>query len=326
MSFRNAAKVAGTSLFIFFASVALAVTGCSSGSNGGGGTGGSGAGGKVAGAGGKVGGVGGSGMGGLTGAGGSPQTPACTPFMADPTMGLLFDFTDPTKTSFGDYQTMFSGSLFTFNQAAVDASTGAWHIVQDVTDYGNAGLGLGFLCEKADLSAFTGVAFDVAGTYTVMAGTGDAGAPPPNSFTFSVGTSPDDVNSLFNSGMPTWGTCVPTSGNQYDGSCASPSRAVALTAGPTLVTQSFTWAQISGGKGQPNGRATPDPTQISGIRWLLPWSGAASAPYHVDMSIDNIRLTTAGGGGTDSGTTPTDSGTTPTDTGTTPPDDAAAGN
>ena len=199
-------------------------------------------------------------------------------------MPVLFDFNDMTSTTFGNFSTNFSGTLYMFS-GIVDVSTGAWVINQDVTGYGDAGATLSIaVCPKADLSAFTGIAFDIAGVITPQMAGVDAGALPPQQITFQVGTAQDDVASNFdgqNMNAPSFGTCVPTTGNQYDGTCSSPSATVPLTPGPTLVTKSFLWSQITGGKGQPGGRATPDPTQITRFSWIFPYNGMT--PFHINL-------------------------------------------
>ena len=290
MSFRRAATVTGTSIFLL-ASATLIAAGCgssgtASGLGGSTGSGGKGTGGKA------TGGVSGGGSGGVTGAGGGAVMPSCTPLSpTDTTMPVLFDFNDMTSTSFGDYTTTFTGNLFTFNGAPIDVSTGAWKVSQNVTGFGDVGLVLAFPpCNKVDLSMFTGIQFDVSGTYTAMDPTVDAGIIPAPNLTLSVGTPQDEVNSVYdnqNQNAPTWGTCVPTGGNQYDGSCADPAKTFALTT--TLTTQSFLWTAIAGGKGQPGGRSTPDPTQITAIRWFMPYNNVS---YHAEITIDNIRLMT----------------------------------
>jgi hypothetical protein len=176
-----------------------------------------------------------------------------------------------------------------------------------VTGYGEAGVGIDFqTCPEVDMSAFTGLAFDIAGVVTPQMDGVDAGTLPAQSVFFQVSTAEDDVASNYDSQAnfaPSFGQCVPTS-NQYDGSCATPSATVPLTPGPTLVTKSFTWSQITGGKGMPNGRSTPNPAKITHIRWIFPYNGVV--PFHIKLTIDNFRGLTAGGTTTDSGTTPAD--------------------
>jgi hypothetical protein len=248
---------------------------------------------------------------GGAGMGGSAAMPTCTPLPADPTMPVLYNFDDMTSINFGT-STTANGTLAMFTGMAPNVSTGAWVIDQDVTGYGDAGITIQILsCAKADFSAFTGIAFDISGTITPQMAGVDAGALPPQEVFFQVGTAPDDPASNFDSThnfAPGWGTCVPVSGNQYDGTCASPSVTIPLT--PTTVTKTYLWSQI--GSGKPRG--TPDPTQITLFSWIFPYNaGNIPTPFHVNATIDNIRLLTAGG--------TTDAGT---DTTTPPPVDAAA--
>jgi len=160
------------------------------------------------------------------------------------------------------------------------------------------------------MSAFMGLGFDISGQITPQMDGVDAGTLPGQQVFFQVSTAEDDVASNYDSQgnfAPSFGQCVPTSGNQYDGSCATPSKTVLIAPG-TPVAQSFLWSQIMGGKGQPNGRTTPNPAKITHIRWIFPFNGVV--PFHIKLTIDNFRGLTAGG-------TP-DSGTPPP-----PPADAA---
>jgi hypothetical protein len=312
MSFRRAVETTGT-LTLLFATAALIATGCGGGSSGGNGTGGTP-------------GTGGHGTGGHVGVGGAPGTagsgmggsavmPTCTPLPA--TTALLTDFSDPTMTGFGDNSTTLTGIISMFDGSAVNVATGAWTIDQEVTGYGNTGARIDFGgCPKADLSAYTGIQFDIAGQVTPPAAGGpDAGPLPPQQISLQVVTAQDSVASNFdaqNSYAATFGTCVPTGGNQYDGTCTTPSVNVPIASG-TPVTKSFLWTQIAGGKGQPGGRATPDPSQILGFAFIFPYNGVV--PFHITLTIDNIRLTTGSGTTTDSGTS-TDTATPPADAAT----------
>ena len=69
------------------------------------------------------------------------------------------------------------------------------------------------------MSNYSGLSFDIQGTFTGN-GMGDGGVPAA-SVTMTVGDAQTDVDSAHNSTPPTWGTCVPATGNQYDGTCAS---------------------------------------------------------------------------------------------------------
>ena len=309
MSFRRAVETTGISTLLF-ATAALIATGCSSGSGSSGSGGTSGSGGKT-GTGGKIGIGGSNGTGG--GTGGSAAMPTCTPAPVDPNMPVIYDFTDMTTINFGTAPN-WTGTLAPFNQAAPMLINGTSVIDQAVTGYGDAGVTIDILsCNKADLSAFTGIAFDIAGVITPQTDGVDAGALPPQELFFQVGTAPDDVASNYdsqNNFMPSWGTCIPATGNQYDGTCASPSVTVNFAPGPTLVTKSYLWSQIGGGKV----RGTPDPTQITRFSFIFPYNvGNVPTPFHINLTLDNIRLLTAGGTTTDGGT----------DTTTPPPVDAA---
>ena len=319
MSFRRAVEMTGTSILLFATAALIATSGCSSGGGSSGSGGAPGTGGKTTSTGGKTGSGGATGAGGV-GTGGSSAMPTCTPLPADPNMPVLLNFDDMTSFAFGDFSTVFSGSLSLFAGTPPDVSTGAWVIDQDVTGFGNTGAALQILpCQKADLSAFTGIGFDVSGSITPQMAGVDAGPIPPNQLYFQVSTAADDVASNYdaqNNYAPSFGTCVPLQGNQYDGSCASPQVTVQFAPG-TPVAKSWTWSQIAGGKGQPSGRATPDPTAITRLSWIFPYNfGNNQVPFHIHLTIDNIHLTTAGGGTPDASSTPDTGTTSSTDSGT----------
>jgi hypothetical protein len=99
-----------------------------------------------------------------------------------------------------------------------------------------------------------------------------------------VSSAPDDVDSA-HAGVTTWGTCVPATGNQYDGTCSTPSKVIPLTTLP--VTQTVHWSDLAGGRPHPQ----PDPTQLTQISWGLPWNGTGPA-YTIDITIDNVMFTT----------------------------------
>ena len=83
---------------------------------------------------------------------------------------------------------------------------------------------------------------------------------------------------------------MPATGNQYDGTCASATKAIPLTGAP--VTQMVHWTDLTGGKKVGASNLSPDPTQITSIAWALPWSGDGAAQYTVDITIDNIKFIT----------------------------------
>jgi hypothetical protein len=341
MSFRRAATVTGTFTFLF-ASAALIAAGCGSsssstgtggatGTHAGGatgthtggasgtGTGGHATGGATGATGGATGATGGdtgTGAGGDNGAGGSIPTPAgCIVTSAtDTTMPLISDFSTGAP-GFGNFTDDFSASYFAYANLTQDLSMGSWHITGIVSDYSSAGFGLQIYCSKVDLSAFDGLQFDIRGTFARVAPEPDASAPadagtiPSAQATFVVNTAGDTPNSTFTAN-PTWGTCVPTN-NQYDNTCRAPSKLVTLS--PTLTTQRFRWTDLAGGRGQPHGSVNPNPAEITGIFWSLPWAGSTSTPYMIDITLDNLSFLLPQ---TDSGVTnPTDAGTD-TSTGT----------
>lgn len=200
----------------------------------------------------------------------------------------VLDFATAGKTTF-DY-----GGTFIYPDAGMaadlmgltsDASMGDWHITGLVRNYSGFGL---YLSCKLDLSAFTGIQFDIKGTFTSN-GMGDGGAPA-SSVTMSVGDAQTDVDSAHNATPPTWGTCVPATGNQYDGTCASASKAIPLTA--TSVTQMVRWTDLTGGKKVGSTNLSPDPAQITSIAWTVPWAGPGAGQYTIDITVDNIKFMT----------------------------------
>lgn len=238
---------------------------------------------------------------GTTGSGGSGGSssgnfPACSPVMVQTGMASLMDFTALSGAS-STFQIngAMGGGTFIYPDAGTEAdqmgltsdvSGGNWHITGLVKKY--AGIGLYITCKKMDMSAYAGLAFDIQGAFT---GNGvGTGSVPAASVTMTVGDAPTDVDSAHAADPPTWGTCVPATGNQYDGTCASASKAIPLTSAP--VTQMVHWTDLTGGKKVGGSNLSPDPTQITSIAWALPWSGDGSAQYTVDITIDNIKLIT----------------------------------
>src|SRR5215468_6900215 len=202
--------------------VALATTiNCGSG----GGENGPGAGGSAGssstGRGGSVGTAGTTGSGGASGsagAGGGSGFPACTPVIVPVTDANVLDFTGTS----GAQATFMYGGTFIYPDAGLQPDlmgissdvTGSWHVTGLVRNYSGFGL---YLSCKLDLSAFSGLQFDIKGTFAGN-GMGDGGAPAA-SVTLNVGDAPTDVDSAHNASPPSWGTCVPATGNQYDGTC-----------------------------------------------------------------------------------------------------------
>jgi hypothetical protein len=165
-----------------------------------------------------------------------------------------------------------------------------WHIKGTVHDYS----GFGIYFNKGvvwDVSMFTGISFDISGTFGMAAGV-DAGTVPTASVTFGVTDLPHEVDSAHTAdGRLTCGTCVPSAGNEYDGSCVAPTKAITLTSTP--VTTALHWIDISGGRRPPNfSGESPNPAMVSHISWVLPWGGPGSTPYTVDLVIDNLKYLT----------------------------------
>jgi hypothetical protein len=224
------------------------------------------------------------------GVGGNPGPPACTPTTV--ASASILDFTSGTS-SFGTFNgVVFSGGTYSYpgpssgtcDPASYYCSDYAgmnWHMTGLVKDY--SGFGLYFMC-KTSVTPYTGIQFDISGTFTGN-GMGTGTVPSP-SVTFNVGTPADDVAAQYTSTptTPSWGACIPTTGNQYDGSCAAPSQVIPLSATPTTVM--VPWSGFTTGKPSP----TPDPANITSFSWALPWTGAGAAQYTVDITVDNIKF------------------------------------
>lgn len=222
-----------------------------------------------------------------------------------PEPALITDFTPPALegdagadagvvvpgASFGNFPVTLTGGTYTYPSAPgdpfsvnSDISTGEWHLSGDIGTY--SGFGLYFQgCHRIDASAYLGLSFSIRGTVE-MGG----------SITFSVGTSSNDISFLWLNSLPTppsplaapnSGRCIPAM-NQYDGTCASPSFSVPVTA--TETTIEVRWASLTGGRPS----ASVDPAEITAISWgFTPPSGAGTptaTPYAVDLFIDDLTF------------------------------------
>lgn len=213
-----------------------------------------------------------------------------TPVAAAADAGVA-DAGAPANVTFGDFTTTLSGGLFTYPNAAgdpyavnSDVSTSEWHVSGNVGNY--SGFGLFFTgCNRIDASNYAGISFTIRGN-VAMSG----------NVTFSVGTSADDISFLWLNSQPTppsplaapnSGRCVPAM-SQYDGTCATPSFSVPVPATETLVE--VRWADLTGGVPS----ATPNPEEITDIRWILPTPAGAGTttpvPYAADVYIDDLSF------------------------------------
>jgi hypothetical protein len=240
-----------------------------------------------------------SGTGGSGGtATGSPGAKACP----TPTMGLITDFTytagPMSKTDLITFGTFtpdsLSGGTFIFPSPAEvptpmypltsDVTGSNWHIEGPIGNYSGFGL---FLqdCQKIDASAFKGIRFTVSGTVAMG-----------STITLAVGTAADEIAASWHNARKAtgvadkegFGRCMPASENQYDGSCAAPSKAVPVTPTPTPVT--VLWSELTGGKPQPGVTSS----EITSISWSFPPpAGAgtdAAVPYDADIVIDDLEF------------------------------------
>ncbi len=214
------------------------------------------------------------------GGSGDPDAVACP----DATDALLLDFAlgmggGSATPSFGDFDAKFSGTSYTYPPGlTADASGGNLHISGDLDDYG--GFGLAFAdCYKVDASAFKGIKLTISG---------DTGGKP---ITLNVGTAENEITSAWKKAngdaeaAPNFGRCTPVD-NQYDGTCASPTKQIEVTDTPTTVE--IPWADLTGGAPA----ETVNPSEITFISWnFTPPDGAGTASvvsYPVDVVIDDI--------------------------------------
>lgn len=218
-------------------------------------------------------------------------TPYCTPVAVDNPLVTDFTYTEGSATdnvSWGDYTNILSGYSFFYPSTITSDVTGnAWHLGGAVTDY--AGAALAFAC-KADASQYAGISFTIrgkiggpvpagdAGTALRDAGVHDSGAATNVPISFSVGSARTDIASTTD---PSWGTCIPKN-NPYDGTCAAPSKSLTVTS--TGTTYRIKWSDLTGGKPGP-----VDPSQLTGLRWVFPWSPSTGA-YAIDITIDDVSF------------------------------------
>jgi hypothetical protein len=215
------------------------------------------------------------GSGGATGgSGGAPVT--CTPQPA-PAGGLMLDegvadMTRPGFYSFGDFSMTFSGGNFIYPEMGMYPLTstwtagGVWNIAGTVGDY--SGFGLYFPC-RADLSAFDGIEFTISGTLGMA----------PLTMRFGMVSNTYDAPTAM---PPLQGTCVPASTTNPGATCTEPKIAIEVTDQP--VTHQITWAEFT--DGLPNDMANP--AEFMNFSWYFAWP--ATAPYEVDITIDNVTF------------------------------------
>jgi hypothetical protein len=249
--------------------------------------------------------------GGTTGTGGGggaypvSQGVPCSPPAAG---GLITNFTYvpsdaavpvTDQVSFGDYTNTLSGGEFVYpNTAQTPAPTypltslvtaSNWHITGTVGDY--SGFGFFFqtsagACSRIDATGYKGISFTISGT--VMG----------QSVTVEVDTLNDTIKPAWltaHGGTPMStdsGACDPggtAATTQYSQTvCVEPTKVVPVGATPTPVT--VLWSDFTTGKPD----AAPKPTDIVGIRWVLPTpAGAGTATpttYSLDITVDNIAF------------------------------------
>lgn len=203
------------------------------------------------------------------------------------------------NASFGDFTTSFSGGTYRYPADGAwpvnsDVTQGNWRMTGDIGTYSGFGLYFGGMvspsteaCNIVDLSMYDGISFTISGsvamgntlTMSVAIAANNASHIYLNTVAMPAPAMPVAVNS---------GRCIPPGANQFDGSCAAPSAAVAVTAQPTTVT--MLWSDFA--MGRPD--ATVNPAEITGIAWAFPppagVGGDMVMPYAIDLTIDDITF------------------------------------
>jgi hypothetical protein len=287
-------------LFLPVVAIATAVN-CGDSGNGG-----------TAGTSGTAGAVGSAGRGGTTGTAGTSGGTAgtggaavkdCTVAVATATDVNILDWTGASGTTapaFGGYMAgTYGGGTYEYPGPAQGSPCDPtmhlcpnfdgqnWHITGRVHNYSGFGI---YLTSKTDASLFTGLSFDIQGTFTAT-GAGDGGVAAA-SVTMSVTDAPHEVDTAHTAdSRMTCGMCAPANGSEYDGTCATPFKVINLTATatPTVVK----WLDLTGGRRPPSFTGeSPNPMQLTAIAFSLPWTGTGAAEYNVDITIDNLKYTT----------------------------------
>jgi hypothetical protein len=297
MFVKTVATIARFSLLVLPAALVASVN-CGGGGGGSSGTAGSSG---STGSAGHAGTTGTGGTGGTSTGTGGTSSKNCTVQPATAADATILDFNTPpaagASPSFGGYMegVQYGGGVYIYPNAAMAADQMGlsnafdgmnWHITGLVKDYSGFGI---YLTSVSDLSMFGGISFDISATFTAT-GAGDGGVPAA-SVTMSITDVAHAVDSLHTAdGSMTCGTCAPTT-SQYDGTCAAPSKVIALTS--ASATQTLHWNDLTGGKRPPQFTGeSPNPANIVAIAWALPWNGPGSAQYMVDIVIDNIKYIT----------------------------------
>ncbi len=228
----------------------------------------------------------GSGTGGSTAGSGNDGTGALCP---KPTQALISDFTAPEAglsdagdITFGDFTNTLSGGTYIYPNTGLtsDMTQGNWHVAGTVSDYSGFGLYIKG-CAVIDASAYRGISFTISGSI---------GSPAADTLTMDVSIVADTGATSWYTTYdaaapdPNFGTCVPKSNNQYDGTCGDPQKLLTISSTPTTIT--VLWDELTGGKPATN----VDPKTITHISWFFPWTGAGATPYTVDVRMDDLKF------------------------------------
>jgi hypothetical protein len=144
-----------------------------------------------------------------------------------------------------------------------DTSAGNWHISGTVGNY--SGFGIYLEPCMSDLSGYSGISFTIGGN---VGATG--------TLRFTVDSSDDRPP---NTCWPNVGTCDPDAG-----ACRSASTTFSVPATPGPV--SVLWSALGGGTPV----STLNATQVTGFGWAFDCASCLTAPYPVDLTIDDIEL------------------------------------
>jgi hypothetical protein len=201
--------------------------------------------------------------------------------------------------SFGNFGTEFSGGTYRYPADGAwpvgsDVTQGNWQMSGDIGTYSGFGLYFGGTvppsteaCNIVDLSMYDGISFTISGsvgtlntlTMSVAIAANNASHIYLNTVAMPPPATPATVNS---------GRCIPPGPNQFDGTCAAPSAAIAVTTTPTTVT--MLWSDFTMGRPA----AAVDPAEITGIAWAFPpppgVGGEMLMTYPIDLVIDDIRF------------------------------------
>jgi hypothetical protein len=201
---------------------------------------------------------------------------AC-PSIAD---ALFLDFSenDGSQANFGIPGETFAGGSFVYPSSLTeDFSDDSWHVTGTVDDWAGLGIYIQDDCSPIDASAYRGFTVTISGTL-----------PAGRGLTMWLGT---ETNTVATSWLVehdaadvqlTSGICIPTTDNQYDGTCENGSADVPVSETPETVE--LLWSDFTGGKPE----STMNPAQITRFGFRFAWGGDSDTAYDVDVTLDDL--------------------------------------